>query len=184
MALHRLGLPHEPEEKNTVGSLDHLRSTSPSGCASFTIPWWCKSHQRWRPVCLRGPRKWQRTVHPLLAPTTTALLSTAKLSNNEATVPEDPSHRLTEYTSSFSLLNQSILHHSAMRRIRVSAGDGGVGFCSLNCQIRTHTAMARKQKKNHQGDLPTKLQSEALWLDQRIRGSVHRCTRCSFRFWQ
>lgn len=52
-------------------------------------------------------------------------LSAAKLPNKEASVRADPSHRLTEYTSSFSLLNQCILHHLAMRRTRVSAGDGG-----------------------------------------------------------
>lgn len=124
------------KKKNTVGSSHHAPAfpwcTSHSGCASLTMPWWCKSHQRWRPVCLLGP---------LLAPATTAPLSAAKLPNKEASVRADPSHRLTEYTSSFSLLNQCILHHLAMRRMRASAGDGGVAFCEATCQIATHTVV-------------------------------------------
>lgn len=47
-------------------------------CTSLTVLWWCKPHQRWRPVCLYSPWKWQRAIRPLWAPPTTALLSAAK----------------------------------------------------------------------------------------------------------
>lgn len=131
--------------KNTVGSSHHALAfpwcTSPSGCASLTMLWWCKSHQRWRPVCLFGAWKWQCTVR-LLAPTTTAPLSAVALLNKEASVRADPSHRLTEYTSSFSLLNQCILHHLAMRHTRASAGDSGVVFYKPTCLITTLSAIS------------------------------------------
>lgn len=137
MALHQhLGLPREPEEKilmdphtmrwrshgaphaqavpasQSLGDVSHTRAGGPSASPGpendsvLYAPFWLQ------PRRLRFQRRSSRTKRPVCGLT-----------------------RAIALQSSFSLLNQCILHHLAMRRMRVSAGDGGVAFCKARSRL-------------------------------------------------